>query len=56
MFHEDVGRTDLPGGDEAALRASIAKLLKLPEDTIVYPGHEELSSIKHERVANPMKD
>lgn len=55
MFHEDVGRTDLPGGDEAALRASIAKLLKLPEDTIVYPGHEEFSSIKHERTANPMK-
>lgn len=55
MFHEDVGRTDLPGGDEAALRASIAKLLMLPEDTTVYPGHEEFSSIKHERAANPMK-
>lgn len=55
LFHEDVGRTDLPGGDEAALHASIAKLLKLPEDTTVYPGHEEFSSIRHERLANPMK-
>lgn len=55
LFNEDVGRTDLPGGSEAALRASIAKLLKLPEDTIVYPGHEEFSSIKHERTANPMR-
>lgn len=55
LFSEDVGRTDLPGGDEAALRASIAKLLRLPEDTTVYPGHEEFSSIRHERTANPMK-
>lgn len=34
-----VGRTDLPGGDKAALRASVARLLQLPPDTIVYPGH-----------------
>lgn len=41
IFHDGVGRTDLPGGDEVALRDSIKKLLELnlPDDTYVVHGH-----------------
>ena len=34
-----VGRTDLPTGDEIALKASCQKLWRLPDDTVIYPGH-----------------
>lgn len=39
LFVGDSGRTDLPGGDRAVLGASIRKLMQLPDDTIVWPGH-----------------
>ncbi|MBU1089635.1 MBL fold metallo-hydrolase [Patescibacteria group bacterium] len=41
LFRENVGRTDLPGGDAEALRESLRKLLKLPPEIIVHPGHGE---------------
>lgn len=34
-----VGRTDLPSGDEEALKASCLRLWQLPDDTAIYPGH-----------------
>ena len=40
------GRYDLPGGDVASLADSIKKICKLPEDTVVYPGHGEVTTIK----------
>lgn len=40
LFRENVGRTDLPGGDEDALNASLVKLLKLKPETHVHPGHD----------------
>ncbi len=40
LFTGDSGRTDLSGGDRTALGASIRKLMTLPEDTIVWPGHD----------------
>ena len=40
LFLEGCGRTDLPGGDPAALYRSITqKLAKVPDDAVLYPGH-----------------
>jgi glyoxylase-like metal-dependent hydrolase (beta-lactamase superfamily II) len=54
LFQGSIGRTDLPGGDSAALLASIRReLLVLPDDTIVYPGHGPPTTIGVERRTNP---
>lgn len=54
LFRESFGRTDFPGGSQSAIVKSIAeKLLVLPEDTSVFPGHEAQSSIGHEQKYNP---
>ena len=49
LFHGTWGRTDLPTSDFQDIINSITnKLLKLPEDTIVYPGHGKTTMIKEE--------
>ncbi len=48
LFCGDVGRCDLPTGDEAALKHSLKKLLKLPDCT-VYPGHGMPTTLLKER-------
>lgn len=54
LFAGSVGRTDLPGGNGAALLSSIRReLLPLPDDTIVYSGHGPASTIGAERATNP---
>jgi glyoxylase-like metal-dependent hydrolase (beta-lactamase superfamily II) len=54
LFAGSVGRTDLWGGDEELLQASIRqRLLGLPEDTVVIAGHERPSTIGRERRGNP---
>lgn len=54
LFKGSIGRTDLLGGDYEALLNSIrTKLLVLPDDTIVLPGHGQQSTIKAEKVSNP---
>jgi hydroxyacylglutathione hydrolase len=40
LFVGDSGRTDLPGGHRSTLGASIRRLMELPEDTVVWPGHD----------------
>ena len=40
LFVGDSGRTDLPGGDRPTLGASIRRLMELPDDTVVWPGHD----------------
>jgi hydroxyacylglutathione hydrolase len=54
LFRGSIGRTDLPGGDYRQEMASIIdKLLALPDDTVVLPGHMEETRIGHERQTNP---
>jgi len=54
LFAGSIGRTDLPGGDHAAMLRSLAgKVLPLADDIIVLPGHGEQTSIGRERATNP---
>ena len=54
LFRESIGRTDLPGGDSKMILRSIAdKLLVLPEETEVIPGHGSITTIAHEKEFNP---
>ncbi len=54
LFAGSIGRTDLWGGSlEQILRSIHQKLLGLPEETIVYPGHGAITTIGEERATNP---
>lgn len=54
LFHESIGRTDLPGGSYKTIIKSIKnKILSLPEETIVIPGHGPHTTIAHEKQHNP---
>jgi len=54
LFAGSVGRTDLPGGDGPMLIRSIReKLLPLPDETVVIPGHGPKTTIGEEREFNP---
>ncbi len=54
LFGGSIGRSDFPGGSHATLIKSIKeKLLNLPEDTVVYPGHGPESTIGEEKETNP---
>jgi|YNPMSStandDraft_1061717.scaffolds.fasta_scaffold00262_10 glyoxylase-like metal-dependent hydrolase (beta-lactamase superfamily II) len=53
LFEGGVGRTDLTGGNWQQLLESIRnKILILPDDTVIYPGHGETSTIKNEKLYN----
>lgn len=53
LFAGTVGRTDLPGGDQAAMAASLRRLAALPPDTVVLPGHGPATTIGDELRVNP---
>ncbi len=54
LFCASIGRTDFPGGSMRTLVASIReKLMPLPDDTKVYPGHAEFTTLGQERAYNP---
>ena len=54
LFSGSIGRTDLPGGDFDALVEGVReKLFRLPNETIVHPGHGPDTTIGRERQMNP---
>jgi glyoxylase-like metal-dependent hydrolase (beta-lactamase superfamily II) len=54
LFQGSIGRTDLPGGDHPRLMRSIATLLdRLPDETLVLPGHMGTTTLGRERASNP---
>jgi hydroxyacylglutathione hydrolase len=53
LFRDSIGRTDLPGGDGRQILRSIHdKLMPLPDDAIVIPGHGETTTIGREKRFN----
>jgi glyoxylase-like metal-dependent hydrolase (beta-lactamase superfamily II) len=54
LFRDSIGRTDLPGGNPRQILHSIEdKLLRLPEETVVVPGHGPNTTIGREKERNP---
>lgn len=53
LFRGSMGRVDLPGADPAAMNRSLLRLMELPDETAVYPGHGPATTIGHERRTNP---
>ena len=54
LFRRSIGRTDLFGGIERTLLRSITeRLLSLPDETVVYPGHGAETTIGEEKASNP---
>lgn len=53
LFAGSVGRTDLPGGDWRRLNRSLARLVALPDNTDVIPGHGPETTIGREKMDNP---
>lgn len=54
LFAGSIGRTDLPSGDQGALMQALRdRVLSLPEETLVYPGHGPETTIGRERRTNP---
>ena len=54
LFAGSIGRTDLPGGSMAKIISSLhEKVLALPDETVVVPGHGPLTTIGEERESNP---
>jgi glyoxylase-like metal-dependent hydrolase (beta-lactamase superfamily II) len=54
LFYEGIGRTDIPGGDhELIIRSIKGRLMTLPGEVKVFPGHGPETTIEHERKNNP---
>ncbi len=53
LFLNDIGRCDLYGGDYKVMKQSLTKLVALPGNYTVYPGHGDATTLEHERKNNP---
>jgi hydroxyacylglutathione hydrolase len=53
LFAGGIGRTDFAGGSDRDMRRSLEKLLCLPDNYVVYPGHGAVSTIGEEKRVNP---
>lgn len=56
LFLESVGRTDFPTGNRTQLVESVKKLYSLDGDYAVYPGHQDFTTLEHERNFNTFVD
>ena len=56
LFLECIGRTDFPTGDKDTLINSVKKLFALDGEYTVYPGHDEFTTLSHERKFNLFVD
>jgi hydroxyacylglutathione hydrolase len=52
IFSGSVGRTDFPGGSIAELKSSFARVIALPPETRIFPGHGPLSTVGNEKEDN----
>ena len=52
LFAGAVGRTDMPGGSLKALKKSLKRLIALPNETKVYPGHGDFTTVGYEKENN----
>jgi len=54
IFYGAIGRSDFYGGDSVTLITGIIyKILTMPEDTVLYPGHGQQTTVRHEKNTNP---
>lgn len=53
LFYLSMGRVDFPGGSMKEMSSSLHRLMELKDDTIVYPGHGDSTTIGYERTNNP---
>ena len=53
LFAGSMGRTDLPGGNDAQMLLSLRRLGELKEDYTVYPGHMNTTTLAREKAMNP---
>lgn len=53
LFAGGIGRTDFQGGSDREMKLSLEKLMRLPDDYAVYPGHGVFSTIGEEKRVNP---
>jgi len=54
VFAGSIGRTDLPGGDPAAMRETLrSRVLPLHDTTVLLPGHGPQTTMGRERATNP---
>ena len=52
LFKGNIGRSDFPTSDSGKIEASLNKILSLSEETKIYPGHNEETTLKEERIVN----
>ena len=53
LFAEGIGRTDLPGGEPAVFGGTLSRIMSLPDETLVYPGHGPETTVGDEKRTNP---
>lgn len=53
IFRDSIGRCDLPGGDINEMKESLNKISKYPKDIVLYPGHNEETTLGYEIDNNP---